>query len=257
MGAVAADLVYCGAANHVEADTGTQGGAIDKNTRIVFSGLEMSITDQVKTYSDIAITGVWRVYGRDGAGSSVYEDFTYAAESGEKVGTQAFGRITKVVLQSGGLAAGATLQVKEDTAGTTKCYLYGSGVDILGVEVNEVRRFFLNATRAASGDKNLYEKFFVWNSAASDVSSAEVRITADPSSLFTFGVEAALDGTATVANRVTAPAAVTFNDTDKDVPNSGNLTNGTAIGVWIRMTLADDTAAGVTSFNMQLKGEGF
>lgn len=257
MPVASADLIFCGAAAHAEDDSAGQGGAIDTSVRIVFEGLEMSATDQVKLYTASTVTVSYRVTGRDGGGSIVTEDFAFAAESGTKTGTQAFERILKIEKLTGGLASGATMAVQEKTAGTTKCYLYGSGVDVAGVEVTEVRRLFIGATRPGSSTTARYEKFFILNTSGDDVSEAEVKETADPDGLMTFAVATSKDDTESTANRLTAPTSVSaFDNADKDVPTT-NLAGGEAIGVWACQTLASTTTVGVSSFNTQLYGKGF
>jgi len=59
---------------------------------------------------------------------------------------------------------------------------------------------------------------------------------------FDIGVAAALDDTTTIANRLTAPAAIVFTRTNDlatalDGANSGVLTAGTDQAVWVRWTL--------------------
>ena len=96
----ATDIVFCGCTEHAEDDSSTQGGLIALGKRIVFSGLEMTGTDTVDLNSDQTISGTWRVTGRDGGGSEVYEDYVYSAESGDKAGSQSFARILHVKLQT-------------------------------------------------------------------------------------------------------------------------------------------------------------
>lgn len=263
----ATDIVFCGCANHAEDDTSTQGGAIDKAKRVVFSGLEMTGAGTVDLESDVNISGTWRVTGRDAGGSEVYEDYVFSTEQGPKNGTQSFERILHVKLHVtspvGVLASNATLTVQEHSGGLAKCYLYGSGVSATDVEVTEVRRLFIGATRPAvvspAVTTTRYEKFFIYNSHASDdASGCTVKETADPDSYFTFGVGTSLDVTESVTNRVSAPTSVgVFDNADKDVPNSKNLTHEAGVAVWVKMSLEDSDSAGVTSVNYQLLGSAF
>lgn len=59
------------------------------------------------------------------------------------------------------------------------------------------------------------------------------------SSRISFGMEASLDDTATATNRATAPSGITFYQCNSysagmSVPNSGVLTAGSAVGIWLK-----------------------
>ncbi len=258
MPVVPADLYFCGAANHAEIDTGTQGGAIDKAVVVVFSGLEMSTPDSLTLNLDVSSTVAFRATGRTAGGAVVTEDFAWSAESGNMDGAVTMARILKVVKLSGTLPATATLIIKEKTSGLAKGYLYGSSKNAAAVEQTEIRRLFIGATIPGASTDDYYEKFFILNTSGTSVSDAEVRKTADPDALFDFALDDDEDGTTTSANRKTAPAADTsaFNDADKDCP-SATLTNAKAIGIWVQLTLDSAETPGVSSLNIQLRGTGF
>ncbi|MFB3816148.1 MAG: hypothetical protein ACE147_00675 [Candidatus Methylomirabilales bacterium] len=117
--------------------------------------------------------------------------------------------------------------------------------DKLPAEIMTVQRpFYEAAANGPGGDaKVLHEKVCLKNTNGStDLTNAVVKETLDPSGLLDFGV-GTIDGTATAANRLTAPAGVTFNGSDKAVPGGGVLGAGEYIEVWLRLTLAAGAAA--------------
>jgi hypothetical protein len=252
------DLYFCGAANHAEADSGTQGGAISKGVVVVFSGLEMTAPDALTLHVDVSATAIYRVTGRTAAGAIVTEDFEWSAESGNKVGSTTMARILKVVKLSGSLPSTATLTIKAKTSGLAKGYLRGSSKNAAAVEQTEIRRLFIGATIPAASTDDYFEKFFVLNTAGTDVSEAAVKKTADPDGLFDFALDSAADGTTTSSDRKTAPASGTtsFSDADKACP-SDTLPAGSAIGVWVKMTLDSGLSPAASSLNLQLAGKGF
>lgn len=250
------DLAFFGCANHAEADTGTQGGAIDLSVRVALDNGQISTPDTVNLVADAIITGTWVVEGRL-SGAEVSEEYEFSAET-EKDGTQSFDRILKVYKKTtspaGALGAAVTLGVYEETSGDAICYLRGSGVAPGATEEVEVRTLFRGATIPGSGSTVRYEKVFVKNLHATEaVSSGEVKETADPGSLFDFAVATAVNDTETTADRMTAPSAVgSFSSLDKDLPAS--LAAGQAIGVWFKYTLTNGDAQGVKTHNGQLAG---
>lgn len=125
------------------------------------------------------------------------------------------------------------------------------------VEITEVRRPFYNAAAPPSGTRDYYEKIFIKNTNASlSLTSAVVIEQADPSGKVAFAVAATLDDTATngAGNRQTHTGGLTFDSSQKSVANSGNLTNGTAQGVWLKLSLAAGDAAQKTSHTLRVQG---
>jgi len=256
MPVTADELIFTGCDQHAEDDVSQQGGAESMGKRISFDGGEMASSGTVYLEADVAITGTWRVTGRS-AGGIVTEDFVFSAEAGPKNGSQSFDYLTKVELVTGNLAAAATLGVYETTPDSILCYLYGNGVDPLGVEVTEVRRFFLNSIIPGGGSTDRYEKMFVRNVDPSDaVSLGEGRETADAGGEFEFAIATALGDTESTTDRLTAPVAVgTFDSLDKSLPT--NLVAGSAIALWAKYTLSAGASAGARHYNQQVRGNAF
>ena len=260
MPVTADDLLFTGCANPAENDTDTQGGAEDKQVRVTFEGGEMSGSGTLYMEADESISGTWRVTGRR-AGAVVTEDFVFDAEAGPQAGSQIFDYILKVVKTAGTLLSTATLGLYETAGDANLTYLYGSGVDVAGVEVTEVRRLFPYSIIPGGGSTIRWEKFFVRNLHHTDaVSDGEGRETADPDSLFEFAVETSLNGTTSAANRITDPTGSppvmsAFSSLNKAL--AVNLTAGNAIAIWAKYTLASTEGAGAYLYNQQLFGKAF
>jgi hypothetical protein len=80
-----------------------------------------------------------------------------------------------------------------------------------------------------------------------------VKQSADPQGKVTHALAAAVDDSGSVTNRKTAPAGLTFDDTDKAVPGT-NLGAGAAIGVWLRLRLAANDPAFRDSYASEIAG---
>jgi hypothetical protein len=120
-------------------------------------------------------------------------------------------------------------------------------------------RGFLAVFRQDTSDPSSQKDYFVkvfWKNTHSTLTltSAVVKENADPSTDISFALAAALDDSGSVANRVTSPG-LTFNSSDKNVPNSQNLTHGSAIGTWLNLTLAAGAAALKSTYTTELDGQ--
>lgn len=126
-------------------------------------------------------------------------------------------------------------------------------------EVTEVRRvFYAAAAEGSTGSaKTVYDKlFYVNGSTGLALLTATVKKIADPSGLVTFGLESVINGTGTNGGgntRLVAPAGVVFDNADKVVPGT-NLSAGSQIGVWMKLSLAAGQTAQKTSVTMSLAG---
>lgn len=253
------NLLFCGCDAHAENDADPQGGAVDLAKRVAFPGGEMTGPGTLDLEADEAISGTWRVSGRRGT-TLVEEDYVFAAATLVK-GVETFDYVLKVVRTDGALNPTATLCVFEHSSGLALCYLYGSGVDVAGVEVTEVRRLFIGATLPAvaspPADLVRYEKVFVANLSGTDTLTDGLGLeTADPGSLFDFALASAVNDVESTLNRLTAPLVVgSFDSQDKSLP--ANLAPGDVLGVWARYTLAEDGETGKTRYNQQVKGKAF
>ncbi|HTV90021.1 MAG TPA: hypothetical protein VME41_13485 [Stellaceae bacterium] len=145
--------------------------------------------------------------------------------------------------------------------------LSGTATQVLGV----TRLFVGSAADVAGGsNRTYYEKVFVNNNnEATALTGATVEIAGDspalpPGAALDVGLPSALDDTATIANRQTAPAAVTFTVQPATVAvPGGNLPAsagaGSAAGslaVWLRLDLAAGSAAYEGSPGASLQTQG-
>ncbi len=269
------DFVFVGCDDHAENDTDAQGGGIDKNKLITMFGLEMSGPDVLNMECSQAITASFRVTGRDGAGTIITDDFTFTAETGPLQGDSGltFHRVLKVEKLTGysptTIPSNAVIGFFEETSGLSVGYLYGSGRSPSGEEITEVRRLFIGATRPVWASppttKVMYEKFFILNGHPTDsMTAGYIKKTLDASGLCAFDLEDSLDGTESVANRVTIPTDIIggFDSFDKQIqdaasPPIGTLAAGEAQGVWISLSVSHLTVAGVGQVNIMADGSGF
>jgi len=268
------DFVFVGCSDHAENDSDQQGGAIDKNVLITMYGLEMTGPDVLRMESSESMTASFRVTGRNGAGAIITDDFVFTAEAGPVSGEtgETFHRILKAEKLTGysptTVPSSAVIAFFEQTSGFAIGYLYGSGRSPSGEEITQVRRFFIGATRPGVTSpptiKAIYEKFFILNGHATDaLSSGYIKRTLDPSGLCSFDIEDELEGSESIANRVTPPSNVTgtFDGLDKVIqdaasPHLGNLAAGEAQGVWVALTVSHLTVGGVGQVNIQAFGAG-
>jgi hypothetical protein len=136
------------------------------------------------------------------------------------------------------------------------------GVALTGTttQITGITRLFVGTSADVSGgaSRSYYEKIFVNNNnQATALTSAQIEIASDSPALpsggaLDIGLSAGLNDVATIANRQTAPASVTFTTQPAliSVPAPGNLPASTAAGnaagaqaIWVRLNLAAGTAA--------------
>jgi len=252
MSVSASDLVIYGAANIAETDGVTQGGAIDTTVRYVFDSASLVNTtgpDTVDVVSDNAgDTGITvTITGRNAAGDIVTDEYTLAGVA-EQTGDTTFTSLMKIVL------SGAA-------AGTVNVHEHSGSVTIVDIEtgVTEVRVPFYNVAADAAGgsSRDFYEKiFFKNNNGTNDLLSAAVSEQADPSTYITFDLEDAQDDNNSVATRLNTPPSGmlgSFDSNSKNVPGT-DLAAGSAIGVWLKLTLAAGTSASTTTYTIRLEG---
>lgn len=250
MSVSSSDIIVLGSANMPENDSSTSGGAIDTATKIIFT--DISATDEVEILSDDAsdTSQTVTIYGRDSGGNIVSEAETLNGTTAVTT-TQTFERILKITLNS---AASGTVTIRKESD--------NAEIATMAAGITTVRRPFYDATAEASGgsSKTFYEKVFIKNTNGStDLLSAKIQGTSDPSGKLAFDLEDATNDNNSVSNRLTAPAgsdmlgSPTFNDSQKTIPGD-NLASGEAIGVWLQLTLAAGTAAAKTTYTLQVTG---
>lgn len=250
MSVSASDILFYGSANMPENNTSTSGGAIDTTTKVIFT--DIATTDQVTVISSAAgdTTQTVTVYGRNAGGTIVSEGLSLNGTN-RVTGAVAFERILKIVVNA---AHTGTITVTQDNSPTfTEIATLPSGV-------LTARRMFYDAAADASGgsSRDFYEKLFIKNTNATfTLSNAQIAEQSDPSGNITFDLEDAVDDNNSVADRLNdAPSGMSssFNGTTKTVPGGGNLIAGSAIGVWLKLTLAAGTAAAKTTYTLRTTG---
>jgi hypothetical protein len=241
------DIIVHGSAAMQETDSGTQGGAIDLSTVVIFT--DMSTTDAIDVVSSAAgdTTQTLTITGRIADGSITTEDFVLTGAT-PVVGSTNFERILKMVLD--GTCAG-TVTVEEQTANTD--------LVVIPIGVTTVRRPFYNVSADASGGsaRNFYEKIFFYNSnASSALTSATIaEVAGGVASNIDFDLEDALDDNNTSTTRIVAPAGQTFDSATKNVVNSQNHSTTSGQGVWLRLALAAGASANNSTYTLRESGQ--
>lgn len=154
---------------------------------------------------------------------------------------------------------------------TTYTVNHGMMFDLAPNQVTtNVRPFYFAQANASGGAaKTLYEKIFaVNNNTTTALTGVTISKQIDPvgGGTLEFALTNALNDTATIANRLTAPAtgitAFTSGAAPQSisVPSPGNLPSGAAPnsagaqGIWLSLLLPAGVAAQNTSFEMQVSG---
>jgi hypothetical protein len=251
MSVATTDLIWYGSANMDEADGSTQGGAIDATVRVIpdssslFNALSNGKVDIVSSNSGDNSQTV-TIYGRNASGSIVSEALSLNGTTTVN-GTLTYDRLEKIVISA---SHTGTVTVTAHTGGTT----------IVAIEsgVTTIRRPFYNisADVGAGSSRTYYEKFFLKNTNGTNaLLGAQIILQADPSSVMSFALDSAVNGTTTSTNRQTAPASGTgsFSTSAKNVPGT-DLAAGDKVGVWWSLTLAAGTAATKTTFTARVSG---
>lgn len=244
MSIVAGDLKYFGSAVMPDDDTtGSVGGAIDLTKKVGFTDITPAGLVEMVSTSAADTTQTVTLYGRNAVGTLINETKTLNGVTPVDF-TLTFERIMKTVMSA---TATGTVTVRKD----------GAAGDLITLEpgITQVRKPHYNAAAPVAGNIKYYEKIFVKNTHATlTLSSSVIQEYSDPSGKEAFGLEDALDDTHTVANRLTAPAAMTFNSSNKNVANSQNLTAGSAQGIWIELSLASTDVPTKTTYTPRCEG---
>lgn len=243
MSILATDLVLWSSANIPTDEVSTAGGAISTTARPTL--VQLTATSTVDYVSSAADTRTVTTTGRDATGSIVTETKTLNGTT-TVTGTQSFERVLSVVLSA------------TNGSNTVTVTQHSNSATIATIGPNETTRHIaFQQSFSSTSIKNYYEKHF-WknNNGSLTLTVAAVKLTADPSAVITIGCATALNDSGTVTNRLTAPAGVTFVDDNisQSVP-TGQIAAGSAIGLWIDMTLAANNAALKSSFTTQLSGQ--
>lgn len=205
------------------------GGGIDLTKKIVFTRLGTVSTLEMLSSAAGDTTQTVTIYYLDAAGVLQNEVKTLNGVS--------------VVAFSGSMLTFLRAVKSATTTGTITIRKASAGATIVQLEAAVISAQIINYNQLIdqSTQKVYVEKIFVKNTNATlTLTQATIALVADPQSIITFALEAVLNGTGTNGagnNRQVAPAGFTFDATSKSVANSGNLTAGSAQGLWIKSTL--------------------
>lgn len=136
---------------------------------------------------------------------------------------------------------------------------------LIGAEVMECRRigYDISANPTGGSDVVVYEKVFCYNNHATlaltnaEIQELQTGIETGANDFVAFDLESSLDGTDDNGSgnaRTVAPGGYTFDSSDKTVPNSGNFSPGSGVGIWLEITLPDGTAAQKSFYELQCQG---
>src|ERR1043166_6881482 len=245
MSIVSSDLVAFASANMPSDDASTVGGAIDLLRRIDFTQMASNDTVRVVSSSSGDTTQTVTITGRKADGSLASEVLNL---NGTTVVTSSntYERLLKAEMSA---TAAGTVTVARTTGPTT----------IRTIPIGE--RGFMAIFRQLASDPSStvtrYGKFFWKNTNGTlALTSSQVLENADPSAVITHALDTALDASTSASNRTVAPSGPTgFASTAANVPNSQNLSSGSAIGVWLKLDLAAGNAALRTSYTSELDGQ--
>ena len=241
MSITTAELIAYGSLNRPQDDVATSGGAPDFQNRPVFTQL---VANSTLVYtSNAADTRQVTTRGRDSTGAIVNETISLNGTTPVS-GAQVFERI---------------LTVQVASSGSQVVTIGGAGNSSLGqIPASEIGFYcmFINSASDPAVGKTRYEKIFWKNTdAALTLTSATIQLSADPSSKITIGLTVALNDSTSVANRLAAPAGVSFVGVGVSQNVVGNqLAAGSEQGVWILQTLNAGDAALKSTFTTQLAG---
>src|ERR1051326_2547962 len=224
MSVSSSDLVCYAALNRPQDDVSTAGGGIDADHRVAFTQLAAPHTLEALSSAGGDTTQVLTVVGRDSTKSRVTATVTLTGTSAAALSPlTTFERILTVSLSA-------------DTTGTVTLRVSSAGATVGTIPPGE-RGFdcsFINSVNSGTGTVRYSKQFWKNNSGTDALLSSQVVLTDDPQSSILIGVAAALNDTASIANRNTAPSGIAFvgTNTAQSVPG-GMVPPGSAIGVWV------------------------
>lgn len=236
------DLVLYNSANMPTDDTSTSGGAVDTLRRPVFT--QLTANSQIALVSSGADTRVATITGRLPNGNLVTENVTLNGTT-EVLSANTYERLLRLDLSA--THASNTVTVRQGSGGPT--------IATIPPGERGITAMFINS-QSESTAVDRYEKvFFRNNHATLNLQSAKVTLTADPASKIFIGLATAKNDTGSVPNRRTAPSGITFVDDNVEVAVPGDvLEAGSAIGVWVRQSLAANDAALKSTFTLRISG---
>jgi hypothetical protein len=239
---VAADLVLRSSANDPSDDTSLAGGAISITSRPDLT--QWTANAVAAVISDGADTRTVTITGRLASGIIDTEVLTLNGAV-EVVGAKTWERVLSAVTSA--TSATRTVLVKQGSGGATRAT----------ISVNETTRHILfrdSTSEAAIAIR--YAKAFSENTHGTlALTSATVKLTADPAARIRIGLAASKGDSATTTNRKTAPGGITFSDDNVSlgVPG-GNLAAGEEIGIWVEQNLPANDPPNKTTLTLETAG---
>lgn len=250
MAIVDSEIVAYAAANKPTDDSSLNGGAIDADERVVFT--DIAANDDLEVVSSNAADNM-NITVTVRLPSGVLATETVALNGTTPVPLNTLGTVERVL----------RALLASDAAGTVTVRRGGGGATVGTIPAGErgFRRLFINAVSHPNNAKAYYEKIFIKNTNGSGLAllNAVISQSVDPTGKVTFALAASVDDSATSANRLTAPSNSdlldpdTFDDNAKAVPGT-NLAAGSAIGVWLKLSLDAAEAPIKSTFTLQADG---
>src|SRR5262245_22438190 len=243
MAVTASDIIAYSCLNKPSVDIRTGVGGIGTNFSPVFT--QIASTDDIEAVSSSnSDVSDLTIIGRDAAGVIVTAVITMSGV----ISTPTSQQFSCIFSVSYATTAIGSISVRRFPSGATIC--------IIPSGEKGVAALFKGAT-SQSGSTTRYDKFY-WKNvhASTSLTGGLARITADPDARIRQGIATAVNDTATIANRTTAPAGITFVDdnVDQAIPGGGTLAAGSAVGVWVEMVLPAADVEHKTTFTMQIAG---
>lgn len=245
MSIVAADLIACLPVNIVNDDAHLSGGMAEPvlamrpgYTQWSAPAVMAVVSTSAGDVNDLLISG------RTADGAYVQETITLTGLV-EKLSTTVWERILD--FQYNTIAAGA-ISIKQGSGGTLR---YTIPIGEKGASALFKKSF------SSSSILIRYDKIFFKNLHATiTLQSSTVTLTADPDARIRMGVHTSYNDSAGIANRLTAPAGITFVDDSvaQNLPLSGAFAAGSKIGVWLEENLPAGDGPHKSTFTIQLSG---
>lgn len=235
-------IAYCAASMPID-DTSTSGGAIDAKNRPVFTQFGANALLSL-TSTSASDTGNVTVNGRLASGALDTETYALTGTT-EKMGAKTWERVLSVTMAADAIG---TVTAKQGSGGST--------IGTIAIGERGFRALFYDSASDPVATKTRFEKIFWKNTNGSlSLTSAAMKLTADPSAKIRIGVAATIGDSGSVANRLTSPG-VTFVDDNvsQNINATPTLASGSAIGVWIEQALGIGDSPVRSTFTTQLSG---
>ena len=242
---IASELIAYLCANLPEEDVSPGGGGIDATDIVSMS--QLAAPDKVAFTSDtVGDVRTVTITGRDATGVMVSEVVNLNGTT-RVVSANIYDRIAKVVLSAGDANKVVTMTRNDVGTYTSLC--------ILGKNIVHARMLFINAISGPSPVTRYAKMFWRNTNPTLTLLSAQMTLTADPQAVTQMGCATSLNDTDSIANRLAAPAGITFVgvNVSQNLP-TGLLPSGSQVGVWISQSLAAGNAAFKNTFTTQLVG---